>query len=306
MKLKSRISFTPPARLLQTEFERGLAIGKEIASEWNHDGRPRMTMGAIVLERHSPKYKALRSLFLRRVSGVEPGLIKWREVPEASYSEAELEQHEILALHINGEAGLGGNAYADVYELDTCPSCGLIRIRSQVRDLVVDLSKARKDFASTLNFQEDLVSSRLKVMLVDAQVSGVEFRPVHHAHPSRRIARQYFQLIIRNILKPMAAPKHIYANHCDRCGYEHNGIGVESEKPDPWTEINYWGPGPWNEMHFPRSSYHSWDLMRTEEVFGGPPRFSGLLVNQRLFRLLRRHKITGFWVQPAHLDPVSH
>lgn len=313
MKLKSRILITPPSRLSPEEYNGGLAVAEEIAREWNRDGRPRMAMGAIILEKSSPKYEALRNLFLGRVSGVEPGLVKWDEVIEAAYSERELEQHEILTLHINGEGGLGGNAYADVYELDTCPSCALIRIRSQVRDLVSNLSKARKDFVSTLNFQEVLISSRLRALLVDAQVSGVEFRPVHHAHPSRPVARQYFQLVVHNVLKPLAAPKHTSTTRCDRCGYEHDGAGVAPEKPDPWTEIHYWLPGPWNEMHFPRSSYRNWDLMRTEVVFGGPsnradpkPHFSDLLVNQRLFRLLRRQKITGFWVQPAHLDSVSH
>lgn len=313
MRLKARIRFSPRSSSTEAK-EEWLAFVSALAEEWNANGRPKMMVpGAIVLDKDSSQYNALRALFLTKANNVGTELVGWNESVEAIYSEPELEQCEILALHINGEAGLGGNAYAEVYELETCRSCGFVRIVNQLRDPVVDLRRARKDFADTQSFFEHLVSSRLKSMLEHERIAWVEFRPVSHAHPSRPVKWRYFQLLVYNVLSPLIAPKHTYASDCEVCGREHDGAGNRPEKPDPWTEIRYFLPGPWDEMHFPQSSYRGWDLMRTEDVFGGgvrpsdsKPRFSLLLVSQRLFRLLRHHRITGFWVEPAHLDPVGH
>lgn len=313
MRLKGRILITPRSSS-PGERKEGYAFINALTEDWNVNGRPKMeTHVPIVLDKGSHQYEALRELFLTRARSVAPGLVKWSEVVEAVYSEAEIGQCEILALHINGEAGLGGNAYAQVYELESCPSCGLIKIQKQLGDPVIDLRKARKDFASTLNFSERIVSSRLKSLLEKAKIAGVEFKTVRPAHPSRSVRRQYFQLLVHNVLSPLLGPEKTYAKRCAVCGNEHDGTSLRPEKPDPWTEIHYWLSGPWSEMHFPWSSYRGWDLMRTEELFGGPtnpsdpaPRFPRLLASQRLFRLLRRDKISGFWVEPAHLDPVSH
>src|SRR5438445_485502 len=85
-------------------------------------------IGTIVLDKDSSQYKALRTLFLTRANIVGPEVVGWSEVVEAVYSKAELEQCELLTLHINGAAGLGGNAYAEVYGLENCSSCGFVRI----------------------------------------------------------------------------------------------------------------------------------------------------------------------------------
>lgn len=316
MILKAYIHIGPPARsLLTPRKEEGRAFAAALTEEWNANRSPKMTdPGQIVLDKDSAHYKALRRLFLAKAKGVDSDAVQWSEEPTAVYSPVDLERSEILTLHFDSEAvGLGGNAYAEVYALEGCPSCGFVRITKQVRDPVVDLRKARKDIAVTENLFETIVSARLKLLLETERVTGVEFRPVSHAHPSHTVKRRYFQLVVHNVLSPVLAPKYTYANRCDVCGHEFNATSYRPETPDPWTKINYFAEGPWNELHFLRSAYRGWDLMRTEAVYGGglrpsdaQPRFSELIVSQRLFRILRRHKVTGFWVDPAHLDTVAH
>ena len=168
----------------------------------------------------------------------------------------------------------------------------------------------RSDLASTQDFSEDLVSERTRQIVGDAGVTGVEFRPVEHARPSRPVKRKYFQLVVHNVIEPLLAPRPIWTKRCPGCGREYDPQDKGIEQPDPWTEISHhWYQGPWSELHFPRSAYQGWDLMRTAETFGGPtspsapaPKTPKRLISQRLYRLLREHKITGYRVQPAHLD----
>lgn len=310
MKLLARVHITPPHTLEGDEYDQAVKLSKTWAREWNTGHRAKINeLSLVVLDRQTAEYEDLRQFFLSRVQEVPPERLGWYENVEAVYSPAELRHFEILELYMNGTAGLGGNTYAQVYELSTCETCGVVTIHRQLRNLVTDLTKVTKDFANTLDFFEDLVSDRLRSLLVKAGVTGVELKPVEHARPSRRPKRAYFQLIVHNVLAPLLAPRYQWTKACPSCGRGSDAQGNSADKPDPWTEIQRWGPGPWSEMHFPRAAYGGWDLMRTAETFGRPvlpsdprPEFHMLLISQRLHELLRQHKMSGFWVRPAHLD----
>lgn len=309
MKVRGRVAFGPDHTLEGSDYDEAWALGKALACEWNARHKTKIDgLGVIVLDHEGPEYEELRRFFLARAKDVSPMWLKWSEQLEAVYTQRELEQSEILKLSVS-DAGLGGNTYAQVYDGTACETCGVFKIHQQLRNAVTDLSKATKDLVSTVNFQERLVSERLRRLLENAGVEGVEFRPVEHARLSRPVKRSYFQLLVHNVLGPLLAPRHVWTRRCPSCGRESDAQDKGIEQPDPWTKIYRWNPGPWSEMHFARTSYRGWDLMRTDVMFGAPlspsqpaPQFPDLLISQRLYRLLRQHKITGYEVQPAHLD----
>ena len=310
MKLRSRIHISAPHTLEGDAYDKILTLRDTWSREWNKGHHTQFDeFGLVVVEREDPEYQELRQFFLNRANDVPPEWLTWYEKLEAVYSLTELRQYEILELHINGEAGLGGNTYGLVYELNACDACGKVTIRRQLRDLMTDLTKVKKDFATTLDFTEVLTSDRVRAILKEARVDGVELRPVEHVRPSRRPKRRYFQLLVHNVLRPLLAPRPNWTTSCPSCSRQMDAQNAGPERPDPWTEIHLWVPGPWDELHFPKGSWKRWDMMRTEDVFGGPvlpsdprPQFARLLISQHVFRLFSQHKISGFWVQPAHID----
>jgi hypothetical protein len=295
------------------ESEAAFTVTKQLVTEWNLGHRASIDeMGLIVLDRQSTTYEELRRFFLARVTdnNISPKWLHWSENVECVYSEAELTACGVLELWISGDAGLGGNTYAKVYDVGTCQYCGLLTVHRQLRNLVTDLTKVRSDLASTQDYSETLVSERLHQAIEDASLTGAVFRPVEHARPSRPARRKYFQLTTPNVLEPLLAPRKVWTKRCPGCGRGTDAQEEGIERPDPWTTIDYQrNPGPWSELHFPRSSYQGWDLMCTAETYGGPispsepsPLFPRLLISQLLYQLLRQHKITGYWVHPARLD----
>ena len=110
MILRAYIHIGPPARSLLTPREdEGFAFAAALTEEWNANCSPKITVpGHIALDKDSPPYRALRTLFLTRAKGVDPEAVQWHESPTAVYSTAELLQCEVLTLHTSGEAGWGG------------------------------------------------------------------------------------------------------------------------------------------------------------------------------------------------------
>lgn len=311
MRIKSRVRIGLDDALEGNERDAARVMRQRLVAEWNAGHRAQIDeMGLVILDQQSPEYAELRRSFLAKVEAALPAYLRWYENLEYLYSRAELDQLEILELWISGDAGLGGNTYTRVYDISICRHCSLVTVRRQLRDLVTDLAKVKSDLASTQDFSEDLVSERLRQLMEDAGVTGVEFRPVEHARPSRPAKRKYYQLVVHNIIEPLLAPRPVWTQRCPGCGRKSDAQDKGIEQPDPWTEISHhWHQGPWAELHFPRSSYERWDLMRTAETFGGPlspaepaPASPRQLISQRLYRLLRQHKISGYWVHPAHLD----
>jgi hypothetical protein len=97
-----------------------------------------------------------------------------------SYSTSELNAAEIFHLWITAAFEPAGEQCGTIYDESTaCPICAAGR--TQISDLVLDLRKAPKSkhIARTIA-DEWIVSQWLAELLVNAGMTGFDFRPVHH------------------------------------------------------------------------------------------------------------------------------
>src|SRR5262249_22702448 len=105
------------------------------------------------------------------------GLHAWYE---RSYTRAELARARLFQLRINAVFEPAGEQCGTAYDDSTaCQHCGAGR--RQVSDLILDLRKVptTKDIARTIA-DEWIVSQRFAQLLLDAEISGFELRPVRH------------------------------------------------------------------------------------------------------------------------------
>ena len=284
------------------EFARIQFRGDTAAFEaaWNSRYAPPIELGIATLYKDQPEYQHMRQLFNAFAPDHE---MTWHERVDAEYSDGELASFELLRLNIIGRAGAGDNAHATVYvEEPECSGCGRVAYR-QVRSLVLDFSQVDVDPCEIGYFQHDLcetdfdefvVSTRVKALLEEQQVRGVALRPVTPAltgRPAAGVTLPYYQLLVEPQIGPLVEPSPVERlDRCEVCGrYRQVLLGASGRTRE-------------SEFYFPRSSYAGDCIMRTTDPFGRLPRFgSKLIINQRMYRLLRENRITGYWVQPAHL-----
>lgn len=95
------------------------------------------------------------------------------------YSADELAAAELFHFFFTRVFEPPGEMCGTLYDDSTaCPACGAGR--TQLSDLVLDLRKAPKtDFATTIA-DEYIIAQRAAEILVDANVGGIELRPVRH------------------------------------------------------------------------------------------------------------------------------
>lgn len=258
---------------------------------------PKIMYGMVAIHKDEPAYERMRQLFADFATEHN---MTWFERVHVEYSDQELAFFELLTLHVTGNAGEGNNAFAAVYLAEPrCDTCGRVEHR-QVRNLVVDLLAVEADPYEIGYFQHDLcetrfhevlVSDKVKSLLEEHQVPGIALRPVEHISADVVIPRPYYQLLIEPEIGPLIEPSPIERlDLCETCG-QYKQVFLTALPGEKGSEF-----------YFPRSSYTGEWLMRTTDQFGRVPNLSSeLIISQKLYRLLKEHHVTGFWVQPAHL-----
>lgn len=264
---------------------------------WNTRFASRIEYGVVTLYRDDPEYEHMRQFF---AAFAQEHMMTWFERLEIEYSEQELESFELLTLHIIGTAGQGNNTFTNVYEIDqVCKICGRVEY-NQVRNLTLDLLAVevdpyevgyfQHDFCET-DFHETVVSEKVKILLEEHSVPGTALRVVEHISPDVPIFKPYYQLLVEPQIGPLVEPSRV--QRLDRC---------EACKQHKQVLLDAWPGTKESEFYFPKSTYSGEWIMKTMDRFGRLPNFSSkLIISQQLYRLLKDHHVTGFWVQPAHL-----
>lgn len=177
-----------------------------------------------------------------------------------------------------------------------CPACRAEL--EQVRDLLVDVRKmGKRDLSLTYSF-EIILSSRLARMVQEAGFSGIALRPVWHYRRPHQGEPPLYQLVVTNILPPMASPptEFEHEQRCEVCGTETKFI----KHTHWWGRIQYYEE---TDIYYSKSVLEGvTDFNVTWEKIGDLPSWSRLvIITQRVYRWLREWGVRGWSVKPVYL-----
>lgn len=193
------------------------------------------------------------------------------------------------AIHERDTTGIGPS-------FQECPAC--YTSLKQRRDLVVNKRLMRgKDISLTYAYQV-ILSEWVGHLLQEHGLSGFELRPVQHYRKPYSGESTLYQLVVTNTLAPMAAPPTEFEglHHCDACG-----------RTSRFLKHTHW----WGEIRYRENTngYYPRQVLRTAKDFNHTAEYFGelrvaypyVIITQRVYRLLREHKVKNWAAVPVLL-----
>ncbi len=251
------------------------------------------------LDADSKRFGDLMAEIEKRSDIDDVGLKIW-----PSYTQHELESSSLLLWFFTNQAI--EDDYYDLHEdgyqggeqasHKRCPACRAEL--EQVRDLMVKASKMGKnDLSLTYSF-EVILTPQLVRLLEEAKMTGFTVRPVWSYRKPYQGEPSLFQLVVTHTLPPMASPPTEFENiqHCEVCGRTSQYI----KHTHWWGRIQYREDTP---LYYPRRVLEeAQDFNRTAEYFGDLAVATPyVVISQRVYRLLREHKVRGWTAEPVYL-----
>jgi hypothetical protein len=177
-----------------------------------------------------------------------------------------------------------------------CPACRAEL--EQVRDLLVDTRlMGQRDLSLTYSF-EIILSARLARMLQEAGFTGFTLRPVWDYRKPYQGEPQLYQLVVTNVLPPMASPPTEFEQEqrCEVCGTESRFL----KHTHFWGRIQYYEE---TDIYYAREVLEqAADFNATYERIGGLPDGHPLvIISQRVYRWLKEQGIKGWSARPVYL-----
>jgi hypothetical protein len=177
-----------------------------------------------------------------------------------------------------------------------CPACRAEL--EQVRDLLVDTRlMGKRDLSLTYSF-EVILSARLARMLQEAGFTGFALRPVWDYRKPYQGEPQLYQLVVTNVLPPMASPPTEFEQEqrCEVCGTQTQYL----KHTHFWGRIQYYEE---TDIYYAREVLEqAADFNATYERIGGlPDGHSLVLISQRVYRWLKEQGIKGWSARPVYL-----
>ena len=176
-----------------------------------------------------------------------------------------------------------------------CPSCRAPL--EQRRALILKASyMGKKDISLTYSF-DVILSEHMVGLLQEWDVTGFDVRPVQNYGKGGKEKSALYQLQVANVLPPMATPPTEFEQmlRCEVCG----NMSRYLKRTHQWGEIKYYED---TDVYYPHSVLDAAkDFNYTTERFGDlsvmRPR---TIISQRLYRLLREHKVKYWDVVPVY------
>ncbi|MCC7353185.1 MAG: hypothetical protein IT330_05450 [Anaerolineae bacterium] len=155
----------------------------------------------------------------------------------------------------------------------------------------------KKDISLTYSY-EVILSERVGQLLQEHGMTGFELRPVHHYKKPYKGEPSLYQLKVTHTLPPMASPptEFEHFHDCSACHRKSQFL----RHTHWWGEVKYYED---TDVFYPRSVLEVVkDFNLTAEYFG-ELRVSHQLtiITQRVYRLLREHKVKNWAVVPVYL-----
>jgi len=197
----------------------------------------------------------------------------------------EVEQAELLHLFVSA---LCGQSFAEwAKQLDLPPETPVIDMREM----------GKEDIAHTFAF-DIVISERLKRILSEGGLSGWNVQPIQHRDPRKDQYPPLYHLTATNELPPLAPETELHEEKHTKpleWPYGHPWQG----QPDPLlgtTGLFQRGPLYYRRADLTRVE----DFNRSHELFGEEPqKHSSLIISQRAWQVLSKHKIRKVDVEPV-------
>jgi hypothetical protein len=211
-------------------------------------------------------------------------LLEWRLTNQAI-------EDDYYTLHFKEGQAKGIAPYAR-----DCPSCRAHL--EQVRDIWVDTRlMGQRDLSLTYSF-EIILSARLARMLQEAGFTGFTLRPVWDYRKPYQGEPQLYQLVVTNVLPPMASPPTEFEQkqRCEVCGTESRFL----KHTHFWGRIQYYEE---TDIYYAREVLEqATDFNITSERFGVLSASHPLvIISQRVYRWLKEQGIKGWSARPVYL-----
>jgi hypothetical protein len=211
-------------------------------------------------------------------------LLEWRLTNQAI-------EDDYYTLHFKEGQAKGIAPYAR-----DCPSCRAHL--EQVRDIWVDTRlMGQRDLSLTYSF-EIILSARLARMLQEAGFTGFTLRPVWDYRKPYQGEPQLYQLVVTNVLPPMASPPTEFEQEqrCEVCGTESRFL----KHTHFWGRIQYYEE---TDIYYAREVLEqATDFNITSERFGVLSTSHPLvIISQRVYRWLKEQGIKGWSARPVYL-----
>lgn len=182
-----------------------------------------------------------------------------------------------------------------------CKACGAPL--EQIRDLQVDMRLVgKRDVTIVSNSNEFIISARLARMLQQTDFSGFTLRPVWPCRKAYRGEPRLFQLVVTNVLPPMASPPMQFEEDspsgkaCPVCGRRTYSLKY----------THFWGRIEYYEV--PEVYYRKEVLEGAQDFNVAYERFGELrqsqqmiIISRRVYRWLREQGMKGWAAEPVYL-----
>jgi hypothetical protein len=207
------------------------------------------------------------------------------------YARTELDRAEILRLKITSHFEPAGEECGTIYQT-ICEHCNL---GIQLSDLALDLRRApqNRDIAETIARVEWIVSQKFVQAFEEKSFTGAEFGPVLDCRNPMKRSHEWHQLRVTG-----------------KAGRLANATKLGRDPFSP-SQINWRCPlghsiaaQLLSEVYLSRDEWDGSDVTVTENLFGQgrnllrPPPV--IVISQRLYRMLRDERLSGFSVEIAH------
>jgi len=143
-----------------------------------------------------------------------------------------------------------------------------------------------------------ILSGQVGRLLQEQDLSGLELRPVQHYKKPYPGEPTLYQLAVTNVLPPMAAPPTEFeqSHNCAVCGRISRFL----------KHTHWWGRIQYREdtnVYYPRRVLEVVkDFNHTAEYFGElRVAHPYVIITQRVYRLLREHKVKNWAAVPVYL-----
>lgn len=246
------------------------------------------------VEKEDPTFELLKHADAVWRARGRPLILGWKV--RRTYSQSELNNFELFQLEFPKAFEPAGEECGTLYNYDdACPICGAGR--TMASSLKLKLAKVpNTDFSTSIAGDEVVVSERAVTVLMDCELSGVMFQEVVDSARPTCPRKLYYQLLPTSSKVSVVSPTVAGVHPLDtdergqyRCPIGHTiGLNLLSEV--------FVRAADWNRADF----VHSREYVGVRRGLLVPRHL--LLISAKTRDVLARSSLTGWKVEPAHLN----